>query len=142
MAIQEHPSIGTILMCNFDMGFKKPEMVKTRPVVVISPKIARRYQLCTVVALSTTAPDPVLPFHRQINLRPRLPEPWDSDGIWIKGDMVNAVGFHRLDFIRAGKGPDGKRKYHYQALNNDLVTIIRQCVLNGIGLNLLTKHLT
>jgi len=56
MAINEHPVSGTILMCNFAPGFQQPEMVKRRPVIVISPKISRRPNLCTVVALSTTAP--------------------------------------------------------------------------------------
>jgi len=31
MAIAAHPKIGTILHCDFNAGFKEPEMVKRRP---------------------------------------------------------------------------------------------------------------
>jgi mRNA interferase MazF len=91
MPIAEHPLIGTILTCDFNSGFKVPEMVKVRTVVVISPKIKTRYGLCTVVGLSTTAPDPVETYHAQINIEPKLLQPWDSHGVWIKGDMVYRI---------------------------------------------------
>src|SRR5687768_13432220 len=103
MPIKEHPRLGAILLCDFREGFKLPEMCKRRPVVVISPKIASRPGLCTVVALSTSPPGKTMPYNCRIDLRPRLPIPWESDDIWVKGDMVNAVGFHRLDFFRLGK---------------------------------------
>ena len=141
MAIREHPHTGAVMICDFNAGFREPEMVKRRPVVVISPKIAARPGLCTVVALSTTAPNPKLPFHAQIDLRPELPAPWQSDGVWVKGDMVYAVGFHRLDFIRLGKDLNGKRRYLYQPLSVENLKEIRACVLKGIGLTILTKHL-
>ena len=32
MAIQEHPAIGTILMCDYETGFRLPEMVKVSAV--------------------------------------------------------------------------------------------------------------
>ena len=70
-----------------------------------------------------------------------LPQPWESDGIWIKGDMVNAVGFHRLSLIRLGKNKAGKRIYRYEPLNQDIIAQIRACVLHAIGLSRLTKHL-
>lgn len=141
MSIREHPAMGTILTCDFTAGFRVPEMDKARPVVVISPKIEARHHLCTVVALSTTAPDPVMPYHRQIDLRPKLPFPMESDGIWVKGDMVNAVGFHRLDLIRLGKDRSGKRIYLYEPQSADNLRVIRQCVLRALGLSVLTKHL-
>lgn len=141
MPIREHPALGTVMMCDFNPGFKEPEMVKRRPVVVLSPKIANRHHLCTIVALSQTAPNPVMPYHCQIDLRPKLPEPWENDGIWVKGDMVNAVGFHRLDFIRLGKRPDGKRIYLYQPLSDENIKKIRACVLRALALGALTKSL-
>lgn len=141
MAISEHPLIGTMLMCDFSCGFKIPEMDKNRPVVVISPKIAARPYLCTVVPLSTTAPNPVLPFHAQIDLDPKLPSPWISNGVWVKGDMVNTVGFHRLNFFRMGKQDNGKRIYLYKPLSADTIRVIRSCVLKGLGLSSLTTHL-
>lgn len=141
MAIREHPRPGTVLLCDFNLGFKQPEMVKTRPVVVLSPKIAARPFLCTVVALSTNPPDHVMPYHRQIDIRPELPGRWRSDGVWVKGDMVNAVGFHRLDLFRLGKDREGKRTYLLTPLSEENLKTIRTCVLHGMGLSTLTKHL-
>lgn len=116
-------------------------MVKRRPVVVISPKMAARPGLCTVVAMSTTRPDPVAKYHCQIDIRPRLPDRWTSDGVWIKGDMIAVVAFDRLDFIRVGKMPDGRRRYHYSTISPDELKKIRQCALSAMGLAHLTKHL-
>ena len=116
-------------------------MVKRRPCVVISPKIGARPGLCTVVALSTDQPKPVMAYHCQIDLGPELPAPWKTSGIWVKGDMVNAVGFHRLDFIRIGKSDDGSRRYYYTPLGDEIMRKIRTCVLNSIGLAALTRHL-
>lgn len=141
MAIREHPALGTVVMCDFGAGFTEPEMVKRRPVVVLSLKIAARPFLCTVVALSTKRPEPVMPYHCQVDLRPRLPPPFISDGVWVKGDMINTVGFHRLDLIRLGKDRRGKRMYLYQPLTADTVKKIRACVLRAMGLPTLTKHL-
>ena len=56
MALTFHPKPGTILMCDFSAGFKAPEMVKVRPVIVVSPKRKHCSGLCTVVAISTVTP--------------------------------------------------------------------------------------
>ncbi|WP_281349387.1 type II toxin-antitoxin system PemK/MazF family toxin [Nitratireductor arenosus] len=128
-------------MCDFNTGFRVPEMVKRRPVVVISPKIKARPRLCTVVALSTEKPDPIMAYHCRIDLQPALPKPWQSKGVWVKGDMVNAVAFHRLDLIRLGKDSTGRRKYLLEPLNTEIIKQIRQCALRAIGLSTLTKYL-
>ncbi len=141
MPIREHPIPGTILVCNFDGTFKQPEMVKPRCVVVLSPKIAMRSGLCTVVCLSMTPPERVMPYHCQIDIRPRLPEGWKSDGVWVKGDMIYATGFHRLDLIRTGKNREGKRTYRFDTLSADQMKQIKSCVLKGLGMSILTKHL-
>ena len=141
MAIKEHPAKGTILMCNFDQGFKIPEMVKRRPVIVVSPKILARPGLCTVVALSTTPPDPIMPYHAKIDLPQTLPKRLRSSETWVKGDMINTVGLHRLDFIRLGKTKDGKRIYHYSPLDAGTMERIEGCILHALGLSNLTKHL-
>ena len=141
MAIKEHPASGTILECDFSTGFEPPEMVKVRTVVVLSPKVKARPGLCTVVCCSRTAPDPVMPYHARLDIVPPLPHPWSSDGVWIKGDMVYAVSFRRLSFIRLGKDRSGKRLYRYDALDARVMNEVRRCVLNGLGLGFLTKHL-
>jgi mRNA interferase MazF len=141
MPIKEHPLIGTILLCDFSAGFREPEMVKRRPVVVISPKIGGRPGLCTVVALSATAPAPVMRYHCQIDIEPALPAPLSSKGLWVKGDMVNAVGLHRLDLIRLEKNFRGKKQYRYDPVSAEQLTEIRRCILMAMGLAGLTKHL-
>jgi len=141
MAITEHPAVGALLICDFWPGFREPEMVKRRPVVVISPKIRARAGLCTVVALSTTKPTPIMPYHCEITPHPPLPLPWLPGPIWVKGDMVVAVGFHRLDFFRSGKDRSGKRIYRYDPLSSEDLRKVRRCVLAVLGLANLTKHL-
>jgi hypothetical protein len=37
MSISEHPHTGVVVMCDYNSGFRLPEMVKRRPVVIISP---------------------------------------------------------------------------------------------------------
>jgi mRNA interferase MazF len=125
MPIRERPPAGTILISDFNAGFKAPEMVKTRPVIVISPKMQGRPFLCTVIALSTTPPEPRMPFHAEISVMPRLPAPWAAESVWIKGDMVYAAAFHRLDFIRTGKNLDGRRNYYVTTVTNEQLRLAR-----------------
>ena len=114
MAINEHPRMGTILRCNFDTGFRVPEMVKMRPVVVISHKMSLRHRLCTVVPISTDQPRFIMPYHYELtNIDPPLPPPYEDGPNWVKGDMVVAVSFERLDFLRYGKDKSGNRIYRY-----------------------------
>ncbi len=141
LAIQEHPPIGSILMCRFDEGFQAPEMVKTRPVIIISPKISARPGLCTVVALSMTAPQTIMQYHCQLNFQPPLPAPLASSGVWVKVDMVISVALRRLDFIRLGKDQGGKRIYYYDTIQSADLARVRAAVLHGLGMSALTKHL-
>lgn len=142
MAINEHPHLGTLLLCDFSAGFKEPEMVKRRPVVIISPKISVRARLCTVVPISTQEPMPKMPYHYELtDICPALPAPYDEGPNWVKGDMVISVGFHRLDFIRMGKDRYGQRLYRYETLPDDDIRKIRSCVLCSLGMGYLTKHL-
>ena len=129
MAINEHPPTGTILRCNFDSGFRVPEMVKTRPVVVISPKISVRHWLCTVVPIGTERPQLIMPYHYELtDIDPPLPPPYQDGPNWVKGDMIVAVSFERLDFLRYGKDRSGKRVYRYDVLPDDDIRAIRSCV--------------
>ena len=141
MAIREHPPAGTILMCDFGAGFREPEMVKRRAVAVVSPRIKARPGLCAVVALSTTAPVPVMDYHCQISFDPPLPDWLQSNGVWVKGDMIAVVAFRRLDFINFGKDAAGKRRYYYSTLSSENIRRIRACILGGLGLAHLTKYL-
>lgn len=140
MPIQYHPSRGTLLFCDFDNTFKTPEMIKRRPVIVISPPIKGRSGLCTVVCCSTTMPKTTMPYHAQIHLHEPLPVPLSSS-FWIKGDMIYTVSFQRLSLIRAGKDTSGQRKYYSTILTDDQLRTVSACILHGLNLSFLTKHL-
>ena len=141
MAIQEHPAIGTVLMCDYETGFIVPEMVKRRPVVVVSPRIMDRPGLCTVVPLSTTAPEPIMQYHCQVDLPQQLPDWMTKNDVWVKGDLVAAVSYKRLDLIRLGKNVNGVRTYCFSTVTPETLKKIRRAVLGGLGLAQLTKHL-
>jgi len=140
MGIQFHPGQGVVVICDYSSGFIVPEMVKRRPAIVICPSIKGRARLCTVVPLSTTPPDPVMDFHAEIKLPFALPPPFhESDTQWVKGDMVNAVSYDRLELLRLGKDKSGKRRYLTMPIGDDLLRIVQQCVLHSVGLSKLTK---
>lgn len=110
MPLSIHPEVGTILVCNYS-GFREPEMVKSRLAVVISPRLKRRNNLCTVVPLSTTDPQPVEEFHHLVTL-PREVPGFEGLSKWAKCDMLATVGFHRLQLPHEPRQPfDEKRKY-------------------------------
>lgn len=141
MPIREHPAIGTVLMCDFETGFRPPEMVKKRQVVVISPKIAARAGLCTVVPLSTTPPHPAMQYHCRIDLPDQLPGWMEKKDVWVKADMMFAASFSRLDLIRLGKSQAGRRAYCYTPVSDGNLRKIRKAVLASLGLAQLTKAL-
>lgn len=140
MAIEYHPPRGSVVVVDYSKGFKVPEMDKARLAIVLSPDIKDRVKLVTVVPLSLTAPDAVLPFHKQIDIPFPLPK-WGNQPRWIKGDMVNAVGFHRVSLLRFGKDQAGKREYQTSVLDDEMFKVVKRCVLHGMGLSILTKHL-
>jgi mRNA interferase MazF len=138
MSIEYHPPRGAIVCANFGQGFKVPEMVKRRLCVVISPPIAARVGLCTVVPLSRTTPDPVMSYHYEFQIPFQMPPKWGNVSRWVKGDMVCAVGFHRLDLLRLGKDRNGTRQYQLNTLSQIHLRNISNCVLAGMGLPPLT----
>ena len=145
MAIEFHPIPGHILLCDFSQGFKEPEMVKSkRPVIVLTPSIAGRGKLVTILALSTSTPDPVLPYHYKIpkSSMPQLGRFQEND-TWVKGDMIYSVGFHRLDLIQLGKRhpTSGKRLYFKQRLGREQMSEIYKCMFHGLNLGHLGQYL-
>jgi mRNA interferase MazF len=140
MAIQFHPEPGTIVICDFD-GLKAPEITKRRPAIVMSPRFRNRGNLCTVVPLSTTAPQPVMPYHFRLYMEQQLPYPFAADMHWIKADMVYTVSFERLFLPFAGKDELGRRVYDVRVIEPNELVAIRRCLLHGLGLSALTEHL-
>lgn len=141
MSVAFHPPQGCIVTVDYSQGFSAPEMVKLRLAVVLSPAIKARPGLATVVALSQTTPDPVMPFHCEIAIPFEMPRRWGNASRWVKGDMVNTVGFHRMDLLRLGKDASGQRRYQIACLPDELFRSVRRCVMHGMGLSSLTRHL-
>lgn len=105
MALPYLPKQGEILVCDFDDLAIGAEMVKRRPVVVISRHDAHRSQLCVVVALSTTPPEDVKSWHYHM---PHLKViGWEAgDGVWAKCDMLSTVSLKRLNkpYVKSRSG--------------------------------------
>lgn len=136
-----HPNPGTILLCNYETGFRIPEMVKERPAIVVSPRLRRRDNLCAVVPLSLTPPITAQNYHYELTLARPLPSPWANPTYWVKADMLATVGFQRLNLIRIGKDQEGKRKYLTSKIPVVDLRNIRVCILNALGMSSLTSHL-
>jgi mRNA interferase MazF len=96
MALPYHPQPGEVLICAFDDTAVGVEMIKRRPVVVVSRRDASGNRLATVVPLSTTAPPIIQAWHHPMpHLRikgwPEIPT------TWAKCDMLATVSFERLN---------------------------------------------
>lgn len=128
-----HPKRGTILVCDFDK-FEEPEMTKRRPVIVLSNDMKSRNGLCTVVALSTTEPFVITPYHYKLILDPPLPCPYNSKIQWVKGDMIYTLAFSRFNLMYKGKDESGKRLYDIRVVDKDDMGNIEKCVMNGLGI--------
>lgn len=139
MALNFHPTPGTIVICDF-IGLKAPEMLKKRPVVILSPKFKGRNGLASIVPLSTTAPTAVAAYHYQLTVAPTLPPPYDSPQMWVKGDMVYTLSTDRMSLPFLGKDGSGKRQYIQRQVDAADFAEIQRCVLNGLGMGALTIH--
>ncbi|MGB1091412.1 MAG: type II toxin-antitoxin system PemK/MazF family toxin [Oceanobacter sp.] len=130
--INFHPKKGTVLTCDFSTGFQPPEMVKVRPVVVITPQLPGRVNLCTVVPISSVEPVPMQLFHHEMDpnsLTPKLA----ATRCWAKCDMLYSVSLKRLDRVRE-KDANGKRVYLMGTVTSEDMTAIEIAILNGLGL--------
>lgn len=135
MPIQFPVARSTILLCDYNTGFREPEMVKRRPVVVVSHRLPRRDGLCTVVPLSTTPPPaPGLAYVHELNLNPALPDPFGKPLMWVKADMLATVSFGRLDLFRTARLPDGKRKYLHPKVPATDMAAIERCICVALGI--------
>lgn len=115
-------------------GFCEPEMVKRRPAIVLSPRLAFRDGLCSVVPLSGSPPSRTVEYVVQLALPKPLPAPFEHQVWWAKCDMIATVGFHRLDLFRTGRDQSGKRKYIHPVLMAEDLARVRQGVLAALGL--------
>jgi len=135
MTVISHPLPGTIVRVDLSEGFREPEIGKRRPAIVLSPEIPGRSLMCTIVPLSTSVPRKVLPHHLKIIFEPPLPSPYDKPTVWLKGDIVLTVAFHRLRLLFA-KWDNGQRVYDVRILDKLTFSKVQQCVRHGLGLYL------
>lgn len=129
MPLTFHPSRGAIVICDYSTGFQPPEMVKVRPVVVISPR-RRSTQLAIVVPISSVAPCPIEPWHCQLPIGAYPPA---RGPMWVKADMIATVALTRLDRVKV-KGLDGMRTYQVYHLDAVALAAIDAAVKAAIGL--------
>ena len=135
MALLFHPKIGDVLVCAFPECLYEPEITKIRPVVVVTRQHKGRPKLCTVVPLSTTAPDPILDYHVRVNEQ-GLPLSLRSQETWAKCDMLYTLCIDRLDRVRAGRDrATGQRIYETGRLSIEEIAKVRRAVSFALGLN-------
>jgi uncharacterized protein YifN (PemK superfamily) len=135
-----NPNPGEVLRCDY-RGLVPPEMDKTRFVVVVSPRLRHRKDLCTVIPLSTTAPDYPQPFHVQLAQDP-YPKSAPGTVVWAKCDMLMTVSYARLTQYYDGRHPQtGKRAYVTLRVSPEELRAIRIGMLHAVGLGILKDHL-
>lgn len=126
MALAFQPKDGAILMCDFK-GLVEPEMVKTRPVIILR-KHRDNSKLVMVVPLSTTAPSSLKDYHIE------LPSALDTGGLcWAKCDMVYTLSIQRLDRIKQ-RDRRGNRQYVTRYASDEQLARIRAAVVVALGL--------
>lgn len=132
MSLLFHPSAGQIFVCDFN-GFKEPEMVKSRPIIVVSPRLPYRSEIVAIVPISLTAPKHDLPFCYRLSKNYHPKEP-DDLACWAKADMLMNIGTYRLSAFKVGR-----RKYTYPALTAEDLAGVRHAILCGLGLDRIEK---
>ena len=133
MPVRYPPKRGSVVLVDFGDGFVAPEMRKRRLCVVVSPPFQQRVGLCTVVPLSRTPPDPVMPYHCEMQTGLDLGK-WGDEPRWLKGDMVYATGLHRVDLVIVAKDQNGRRRYQTGRINAARLADVERCVAAGLGL--------
>lgn len=137
MTLRFMPKVGDIVMCEFPACFVPPEMVKTRPVIVISPRLVGRHRLVAVVPISNSPPDPVCTHHCEIVAR-MLPKFMQATGgnRWAKCDMVYNLSLDRLSLVQDGRDREtGKRLYDMKRVELSTVQEVRRAIAASLGID-------
>lgn len=110
-------------------GMEAPEMIKTRPVVVLR-RSSQNSALVAVIPLSTTRPQPMLSHHVEL----MSPIPSSPKLCWAKCDMVYTLAIARLDRFKVNNRQTGKREYVAIPLAAELFAAIQNGVRSALGL--------
>ena len=139
MALMYYPRDAEVLECDFK-GFIIPEMVKTRPVIIIGPRLRHRGDLVTIVPLSTSPIDTPEKWQVKVTFTKKPPPPFDADEAWAICDLVCSVSRQRLDRFRPPRPRYGQRqKWYSAAIAKDDLEKVRHGVLCGLGMESLTN---
>ena len=144
MPLLYYPSPGDILVCHYDSEHDvyEGEMCKSRPVIVVGPRLRRRGKVVTVIPLSTSEPLPLEIHQWRFEIEHPLPEPFDSPVMWAKCDLVSTVALERLDRFKEPRVRyGGPRKWTSSKISVEQLKEIRAAILCGLGLPSLTIHL-
>lgn len=134
MPLSYYPPAGEVVLCRYPQDVISPEIGKTRPVVVVGPRLRRRGGLATIVPLSTTGPNPVEPYHVLIRLPQPLPAPFDSPDMWAKCDLLSSVALDRLDRFKVkGSRHGGPRRFTTGRVSAEQLVALRAAVIQGLG---------
>lgn len=128
MPLPFFPRAGQVLMCDFQ-GFNEPEMVKVRPIIVVSPRLPYRSEIAAIVPISLTAPKHDLPFCYRLS-KNYHPEETDDLPCWAKADMLLNIGTYRLSGFKVGR-----RKWTFPSLTAVDLAAVRPAILCGLGLD-------
>ena len=129
-----HPHAGTLVICDF-RGSIEPEIVKRRPVIVVTPRLPHRSHLCMIVPLSTTPPDHPQPYHVRLSKNYHPNEDADLP-VWAKCDLVQSVSMRRLDRFKIGP-----RRYLSPKIDAEDLAAVRRGLLHALGFPTLTAYL-
>lgn len=132
MPIQFYPRSGQILVCDFK-GFKAPEMIKPRPVIIVSPRLPYRGEIVTVVPVSLTAPHHNEAYVVKLSKNYHPMEP-DDLSCWAKCDMIMNISKERLNGFKVGR-----RKWAAPQATADDLHAVKNGVLFGLGMGHLIK---
>ena len=142
MNLRFPPKPGMIVICDYQTGFKAPEMVKQRLALVLSPRLQHRDNLCTVVPLSTTPARSGIKYQCKIELPASAPVPYEGTIKWAKYDMLATLCYARMTLPYTGRDPvTKKRKYLQIVVNEEELRKDRCSVLHALGMQHLTGAL-
>lgn len=138
MAIQATPKNGIILMCDFSEHenelISDGNMIKTRPVAVVSPSMQGRGKILHVVPISMTAPKVICPWHVQIPIDCMPAAAQHKGGArWAKCDMVVTAGWSRLNRYEGSKR-GGRIEYQDGYLDLPTMLAIKLAIAHTFGI--------
>ena len=133
MPLSYYPKYGEVLQCDYK-GLIVPEMVKTRPVVVVGPRLKDGGDIVRVVPLSTSPRAKVYAWQVKVTLQKQLPAPFDSLEAYALCDHVFNASRTRLDRFRPARPRYGSRaKWFSSSVSKSDLSLIRGGIKKGLG---------